>query len=393
MLALKKLLQQHGISQAQLARDLSVSPALVAELLNHEKWPSSPDKSTLKRMIAVALDVRGDIAVDAAMFEAVAVVETRLIASVQQPLSPPNQEGIDMLLRKTVLSQAARQHFGLFRDPFNNDVNEAADVFTSPDIRRVREYLWATAMHGGFISVIGESGSGKSTLRRDLHDRIAREDAPIIIIEPYVLGMEDNDVRGKTLKASAIADSIILTLAPQEKPRVSMEAKSRQLHRILKDSRRAGFNHCLIIEEAHGLSIATLKHLKRFFELEDGFKKLLSIVLIGQTELKTKLSERSPEVREVVQRCELVELPPLDAQLDQYLAFKFQRVGKPLDEVFDKDALDGIRSRLIFARAGKTRESVSLMYPLMINNLITAALNQAAQLGFQKISRDLIMEA
>lgn len=385
MLALKNLLQQHGISQAQLARELDVSPALVAQLLNHEKWPTSPDKSTLMGRITEALAAR-DITVDAVMFEAVADSESATFIT-------PNQESIDMLLRKTALSQAARQHFNLFRDPFSNDVNEAADVFTSPDIRRVREYLWATAMHGGFISVIGESGSGKSTLRRDLHDRIAREDAPIIIIEPYVLGMEDNDVRGKTLKASAIADSIILTLAPQEKPRVSMEAKSRQLHRILKDSRRAGFNHCLIIEEAHGLSIATLKHLKRFFELEDGFKKLLSIVLIGQTELKIKLSERAPEVREVVQRCEVVELPPLDAQLDQYLKFKFERVGKGVDDVFETGALDGVRGRLIFAKAGKTRESVSLMYPLMINNLITAALNQAALLGFPKITHDLILEA
>lgn len=384
MLVLKNRLQQHGISQAQLARDIGLSPALVAQLLNHEKWPTSPDKSTLQGLIIAALVAR-ELAVDAAMFEAVADSKSATIT--------PNQEGIDMLLRKTALSQAARQHFSLFRDPFSNDINEAADVFTSPDIRRVREYLWATAMHGGFIAVIGESGSGKSTLRRDLHDRIAREDAPIMIIEPYVLGMEDNDVRGKTLKASAIADSIILTLAPQEKPRVSMEAKSRQLHRILKDSRRAGFNHCLIIEEAHGLSIATLKHLKRFFELEDGFKKLLSIVLIGQTELKIKLSERAPEVREVVQRCEVVELPPLDAQLDQYLKFKFERVGKGVDELFEPGALDGVRGRLIFAKAGKTRESVSLMYPLMINNLVTAAMNQAAQLGFSKISNDLILEA
>lgn len=384
MLALKTLLQQHGISQAQLARDIGLSPALVAQLLNHEKWPTSPDKTALKGKITEALADR-DITVDAVMFAAVTDSTSATIT--------PNQEGIDMLLRKTALSQAARQHFSLFRDPFSNDVNEAADVFTSPDIRRVREYLWATAMHGGFIAVIGESGSGKSTLRRDLHDRIAREDAPILIIEPYVLGMEDNDVRGKTLKASAIADSIILTLAPQEKPRVSMEAKSRQLHRILKDSRRAGFNHCLIIEEAHGLSIATLKHLKRFFELEDGFKKLLSIVLIGQTELKIKLSERSPEVREVVQRCEVVELPPLDAQLDQYLKFKFARVGKDIDALFETGALDGVRGRLIFAKAGKTRESVSLMYPLMINNLVTAAMNQAAQLGFLKISQDLILEA
>ena len=386
MLALKNLLQQHGISQAQLARDLGLSAALVAQLLNHEKWPTRPDKSTLMGLITEALADR-DMTVDAVMFEAVADSESATFIA-------PNQEGIDMLLRKQTLTPAARKHFALFRDPFNEDVNEAEDVFTSPDIRYVREYLWATARHGGFVAVIGESGSGKTTLRRDLNDRIAREAAPIIVIEPYVLGMEDNDVRGKTLKASAIADSIILTLAPQEKPRLSMEAKSRQLHRILKDSKRAGFNHCLIIEEAHGLSIATLKHLKRFFELEDGFKKLLSIVLIGQTELKIKLNERAPEIREVVQRCEVVELPSLDAQLDQYLAFKFQRIGKAVDEVLDKDALDGIRARLIFSKSNKnTRESVSLMYPLMINNLVTASLNMAATLGLPKVNHDLIMES
>jgi Type II secretory pathway, component ExeA (predicted ATPase) len=103
--------------------------------------------------------------------------------------------------------------------------------------------------------------------------------------------------------------------------------------------------------------------------------------------------KKAPEVREVVQRCELVELPPLDTQLEAYLGFKFERVGKPLDEVFDKGALDGIRARLIFTKSGKTRESVSLMYPLMINNLVTAALNMAATLGLPKINNDLIMES
>jgi type II secretory pathway predicted ATPase ExeA len=173
-----------------------------------------------------------------------------------------------------------------------------------------------------------------------------------------------------------------------------MEAKSRQLHRLLKDSRRAGYSHCLIIEEAHALSIPTLKHLKRFMELEDGFKKLLSVVLIGQSELKVKLSERSPEVREVVQRCELVELQPLDAQLEDYLRFKFRRVGADLDALFDKTACDAIRERLIFSRGDqKGRETISLMYPLMINNLVTAALNSAAALGFDKVTADIIRDA
>jgi type II secretory pathway predicted ATPase ExeA len=95
----------------------------------------------------------------------------------------------------------------------------------------------------------------------------------------------------------------------------------------------------------------------------------------------------------VVQRCELVQLPPLDAYLEGYLKFKFARVGADLSALFDEDAMEAIRGRLIFAKAtGKTRETVSLMYPLMVNNLVTAALNQAASLGFEQVNADLIRE-
>ena len=388
MLALKPCLQQHGIKQAYIARQAGISPATMAQLLNKELWPSTPARDVLQASIAKTLIALGVESVNNDLFEPVPTAPT---AETENQLT---EEVVTMLLRKQTLSPQARKQFSLFRDPFDNDINDGEDVFSSPGIRYVREYLWSTAKHGGFMAVVGESGAGKSTLRRDLVDRIAREDAPVIIIEPYVLGMEENDQKGKTLKAAAIADAIILTVAPNEKPRLSMEAKGRQLHRILKDSRRAGFSHCLIIEESHALNTQTLKHLKRFLELEDGFKKLLGIILIGQTELKTKLSERSPDVREVVQRCELVELPPLDANLDEYLRFKFQRIGADLDAVLEKNAIDGIRERLIFTSPSKTnRETISLLYPLMVNNLVTAALNQAAQLGFPTVSGDLIREA
>ncbi|MEC4750027.1 AAA family ATPase [Methylomicrobium sp. Wu6] len=386
MLPLKALLKTKGVVQARLGRLVGVSPATIAQLVNHGIWPTNPPRDALQASITAVLTAK-NIAVKPAHFEPVPVAgETE-----NNPNAP---EGIDMLLRKQTLSPQARKHFGLFRDPFDNDVQEPGDVFVTPDIRYVREAMWSTAKLGGFIAVAGESGSGKSTLRRDLIDRIGREDAPIVVMEPYVLGMEDNDLKGKTLKAGSIADAMIHALAPLEKPRMTIEAKGRQLHRLLKSSRHSGFSHCLIIEEAHGLSVPTLKHLKRFFELEDGFKKLLSIILIGQTELKTKLSERAPEVREVVQRCELIELNPLDSQLDAYLRFKFARVGKELDDIFEKDALDGIRARLIFSKGDKRgHNTVSLMYPLMVNNLVAGALNQAATLGFPKISADLIKEA
>lgn len=395
MLALKPFLQQHGITQAKLADTVGVSPATIAQLLNHEQWPTMPTRDELILSITAALLHNGNRDIDKSLFEPVptaptAGTENEHVADTTQTLT---EEVADMLLRKQTLSPAAKKQFGLFRDPFTDDVQEPGDLFMTPSARQVREHLWATAKFGGFLAVIGESGAGKSTLREDLEERIIRENAPIVIMAPYVLGMEDSDQKGKPLKAAALIDAMIRALSPLESPKRTMEAKAAQVHRLLKDSRRGGNTHVLIIEEAHGLHKQTLKHLKRFYELKDGMKPLISIILIGQTELKTKLSESSPDVREVVQRCELVELPPLDANLEGYLRFKFERVGADLATVFDADAIDAIRGRLIFSKStSKSRETVSLMYPLMVNNLATAALNQAAALGFDTVSADLIRE-
>lgn len=371
-MTLQAILQQHNVSQAWLAEQVGVSAATINLIVKYQQFPTKPKRAVLVEAITAALKTKGIEALE--------------------NLFPSKTLEIDMLLRKQQLSPEARKAFGLFKDPFANDVQAPDDVFVTPDSRYVRESLFATVKFGGFMAIVGESGSGKTTLKRDLLDRIRRETMPIIIVEPYVLGMEDNDQKGKTMKAAGIADAIIRAIAPLEKPRVNMQAKSEQLHKLLKESSRSGNTIALCIEEAHALSIPTLKHLKRFYELEDGFKKLLSIVLIGQTELKTKLSESAPEIREVVQRCELVELTSLDGKTEDYLRFKFGRVGKELSEVFEPDAINRLRERLTFTQKSKTSKTVSITYPLMLNNVVITALNMTAKMGFSKVSSDIINE-
>lgn len=383
MLILKQELEQLGKTQRELAQHLQLSPAAVAQICNHGLFPKKPDGETVRSGILKFLESHG----------ADRQVCRRAFDEVQQPQQPQEET---MLLRKQTLTPATRKHFGLFRDPFADDLQSHEDVFLSDDVRYVRETLWHTAKHGGFVAVVGESGAGKSTLRRDLIDRISRENQQIVVIEPYVLGMEENDAKGKTLKAVQIAEAIIAAAAPLESVKRSSEARFRQVHRVLKDGTRAGMKYLLVIEEAHGLPTATLKHLKRFFELEDGFKKLLGIVLIGQTELRMKLSEQNHEVREVVQRCEIVELAPLDGQLEDYLKFKFQRAGKPLSDAVEQSAIEAIRAKLTFntsARSSRDARSVSLIYPLAVSNLLIASMNLAAEQGFPKVDSDTVKEA
>ncbi|HFF9504081.1 TPA: AAA family ATPase [Serratia marcescens] len=384
MLVLKALMQEHGIDQQMVADAAQVSQPTISQIVNHGIWPKRRT-AEVRESISQFLAARG---LDTAgAFEEVQAADT-----ARTDISPhaPTEGDDNMLLAKQVLHPATKKHFGLFRDPFADDALQGSeDVFTTPDIRYVREALFQTARHGGFLAVVGESGAGKSTLRRDLIERINRENAPVIVIEPYIIAMEDNDNKGKTLKAASIAEAIINTIAPLEGVKRSQEARFRQLHRVLKDSSNAGYSHVLVIEEAHSLPLPTLKHLKRFFELENGFKKLLSIVLVGQPELAMKLSERNQEVREVVQRCEVVELLPLDTQLEAFLTFKFDRAGKSVKEVLDASATDAIRARLSNNIGGR-KGVVSLLYPLAVSNLTIAAMNLAAQIGVPVVNADVI---
>lgn len=388
---LKTTLADLGKKQSKLARALKLSDATIAQLVNHSQWPPSIDREDLEKRIREFLIANG-AANDAihGVFEEEAeqpCANTTAPEPQEETDQVNNQESEPMLKRKQHLMPATRRAFALVRDPFD-DLTCAEDMYVSADIRYIRESMWQVAKHDGFLAVIGESGAGKSTLRRELISRIDTEQAPVVVIEPYVLAMEDNDVKGKTLKSAHLAEAVMAVVNPNETPKSSPEARFRQMHKALLASAEAGNRHLLLIEEAHSLPIPTLKHLKRLRELERGYSKLLNIVLIGQPELLVKLSERNPELREVVQRIQVVELEPIpQAELETFLAFRFGRIGLELSKVITQDAITEIAERLHHAAAGRSR---SMLYPLAIGNLVVAAMNLAVELGETIVTADVI---
>ena len=394
---MKTLLKAIEKNQTDLARFCEVSTATISLVATRAQWPKR-GADQLRARIRAFFTRHG--LMDEVIEQAVPEIKTGEEAATSSPaLQHPTTHSTamedSMLLQNETLTPAARRHFRLPRNPFADDLGSHEDVFLSPDIRFCREAMWDVAKSGGFCALVGESGSGKSTLREEMAERIVREGAHVIVIEPYVLAMEDNDVKGKTLKSSQIAEAIIRTLDPTSAPKRTPEARFRQLHELLKASCRAGNTHVLLIEEAHSLPIATLKHLKRFRELKDGFTRLLGILLIGQPELKIKLSAHNPEVREVAQRCEIVELEPLDRHLEDYVSHKLARAGAKTPDVFEADAFDAIRAKLTRTARGRADgiAARSICYPLVVNNLIARAMNNAALISAPKVSADLIQEA
>ncbi len=396
MSTLKQLLKQNGIAQSSLCKPLGVSTATVNLFVNHGQRPKK-NPEQFQSLFTEILEAKG-IAADQIQqaLKTASNTENDLSSAscARAPLdaATPLEEQL-MLLRKQTLTPAAKKNFKLFKNIFTENIRSSSELFNNGDINYVRESMWQAAKgNSSFIAVVGQSGAGKTTLRRELIDRIEREREPVVVIEPYVLATEDNDIKGKTLKASHIAEAILAALAPSTNAKRSPEARFRQIHNLLKESSRAGHHHLLIIEEAHSLPIPTLKHLKRFIELENGFTPLLSIILIGQDELKIKLAENNQEVREVVQRCEIVTLEPFtQTTLVDYLKHRCKAADRNLSDFIDESGLDAISTKLT-RNVGRKNQHESLLYPLAVGNLITGAMNVAADLGVPVVTGDLVME-
>lgn len=294
---------------------------------------------------------------------------------------PGDPEQITINREVEMITQEAMRHFKLFRTPFIDDIQKDADVYMSDEHRYIEAAMLDAARHSGFLAVIGEVGSGKSVMRRKVVEQLKR-DGDTLVIYPQIID--------KTrLTAASICDAIIQDVS-SERCKAKLEDKTRQVQRLLLDRAKSGYRACLIMEEAHDLNVNTLKYLKRFYELEDGYKKLLGIILIGQTELKHMFNEsQNVDMREVIRRVQVAEIRGLNGHLREYLAVKFKRVGREAAEIFAEDAYEAMSKRLTsVSRDGKGK--VSHAYPLTVNNHVARALNLAQEMGEEKVTAEVI---
>lgn len=405
---LKGVMINHGITHPMLAAEVfqakgvPLSRTAINQILNHSYFPRSLPAENFKEQIEAALLKRGIPAEEMAhIWEPEGNDSFRGVLPIGSHVGKPSpkppgfgRKNADKRpdpdfkpLEIQMLSPQAKRHFNLFRDPFLNEVSGPEDIYMGDSQRYVVEAMIQTALVGGITAIIAESGAGKSTLRKLLQYRISAESQKIRLIFPRALDKTK-------LSISTVCTAIIKDLEPDCSVSSSLEAQARAVERALLKSHHAGFRHVLMIEEAHDLSIAALKYLKRFYEIEadNGFSRMLSIVLVGQPELRTKLDpNRYPEAREFINRCEVATLEAMHGQVGAYLAHKFARCGGDVAKVFEDSAFDAIRDRWTkidpFSREVKTQ-----LYPLTVNNTATNAMNRAAALGMPLVTADLIKE-
>ncbi|HHE40806.1 MAG TPA: AAA family ATPase, partial [Candidatus Cloacimonetes bacterium] len=217
----------------------------------------------------------------------------------------------------------------------------------------------------GFVVLTGPVGAGKTTLMKSFAEQNA-EIFRIVEVRSAILAEEKSGSQPK-LNVSQFIDAITMDLSG--KAYRGSERKLRMLETALKKQERPVVVVC---DEAHHMHSNTLRALKRLHELRYGFKRLMSIFLVGQPPLQTKLS--TYDLREVRLRTEWFELLQFDlwAYLEKRKAI----------HLFSTDAMRKLDEMV--------KDNDQPLTPLRMNRIGELAMMIAYQVGEHEIGVDIL---
>ncbi|MCX5681343.1 MAG: AAA family ATPase [Candidatus Omnitrophica bacterium] len=166
----------------------------------------------------------------------------------------------------------------------------------------------------GIILITGEVGTGKTTLCKALFGKLPPEVKISLILNPYFSEVQ-------LLKA--IAEDFGLVIKDANRLDIV-----KAINSFLMDLNLNNGNAVLVIDEAQDLSARQLEQIRLLSNLETKEEKLLQIVLVGQPELKEKISKYN--LRQVYQRIIVKHhLTPLrDDEVMEYINFRLAKVGR-----------------------------------------------------------------
>jgi MSHA biogenesis protein MshM len=212
----------------------------------------------------------------------------------------------------------------------------------------------------GFIKITGEVGTGKTLLCRRFLTALDGDFVTAYLPNPYL-------------------EPRTLLLALAEELGVELPRDADQYHLLkslglaLLDFARQRKAVVLCLDEAQAMPLETLEALRLLSNLETEKRKLLQLVLFGQPELDTKLS--NPSVRQLRQRISFsYRLGGLKRnEMDLYLAHRLHVAGHRGERVFKPGA-----SRLIHKVTSGT--------PRLVNILAHKAMLSAFGEGRQQVT-------
>jgi len=259
------------------------------------------------------------------------------------------------------------EHFGLSRDPFSNDPQLALYFESAEHASAARRLRRAVTQQKGLCVLSGPAGAGKSMVVRHLLESLEEEVYEACLLVP-VPGIANADWAFSRFAAHlGVADAA-----------AERAALLGQIYEQLAVVREDGRHAVLILDEADVLAErSALGELRALLNLEYEERRLLTLVLVGPTEIEATLARE----RGLAERLDVhVRLRPLDVEAaTAYLTHRIRRVGGS-PAILDASGLEALIER-------------SGGIPRRMNTIADNALFEAFVAGRVSATRDDVLQA
>jgi len=203
--------------------------------------------------------------------------------------------------------------YGLKNSPFNITSDPQFFFESLSHKEALAALIYGIQERKGIILITGEVGTGKTTLCKALLKRLPPEVKTSLILNPYFSEVQ-------------LLRAIVEDFGLEVKKRSRLDIVEK-LNSFLVNISLSGKNAVLIIDEAQNLANRQLEQIRLLSNLETAKDKLLQIVLVGQPELKEKLSKFN--LRQIRQRIFIKHniLPLKEEEVREYVEYRLRQAG------------------------------------------------------------------
>ncbi|MBU1139771.1 MAG: AAA family ATPase [Proteobacteria bacterium] len=220
-------------------------------------------------------------------------------------------------------------YFGFKEKPFSIAPDPRYLYMSELHREALAHLLYGISSDGCFILLTGDVGTGKTTVCRCLLEQLPDNTDVALIVNPRLTDLE---------LLETICDELEIALPEGER---SAKFYIDNLNRYLLDAHARGRNTALLIDEAQNLSLDLLEQLRLLTNLETHRKKLLKIVLLGQSELRQLLENSGADQisQRITSRYHLLPLERTD--VFAYIRHRLAVAGER-EKIFSEAAISRI---------------------------------------------------